>query len=121
MAFPRSLRLERSIQRLNKSVLKLEHEYKKNAARLLNWSDSTIAEMLDKGAQETDVFDRAAAFTEALSADITRRKTLSQSTTVAKTICVFVARMFPLVRVLLEIGGTAAQVSEFSFFLVDIS
>jgi hypothetical protein len=105
--------LNKSIEALNNAVDQFQQIYVeyKNKTNFKDCDDEAMLAALDQ-ATAGSVFDRAAAFGKAITATITQRFSLQEiDSSAKKSMCQFLARLFPLIKILLDLGGSASQVA----------
>lgn len=110
-----SARVQISLQRLEDAANKFEQtysDYKKKTGNIILWNDSSISTILDRGMEKVNVFEKAAAVSHVINETLKNRDMSNPEkiNPLAKSISGFIARMFPFIRILLELGGTTAQV-----------
>ena len=111
-------RLTKSTQALNDSITKLESEYARHREKM-GYSnvldDNTLNEVLQQSCAGNNIFDNAAILEERINSISDLRADCEDRKTRRRSGCLYVAKLFPLVRLLADIGVLAAQVRFFAF------
>jgi len=108
-----SERVKCSLARLNQSVERFEQVLSKYSSTTSNhvWENISVSNILDCAMKETDIFTRTTAIGQALTLSLTNRiSERDDLNSSVKRIGSFISRLTPLIKILLEVGGTAAQV-----------
>ena len=111
-------RLTKATQALNDSITKLESEYARHREKM-GYSnvldDSTLNEVLQHPCAGNNIFDNAAILEERINSISDLRGDCEDRKTRRRSSCLYVAKLFPLIRLLADIGVLAAQVRFFAF------
>jgi hypothetical protein len=113
---PRSTpKTERAFQILKTAVQEFEQQYasrRTKAANSIEWDDDAITTALRQGTQG-NVFEASIAFGKSIAATITKEEKKVEEETSKLSISGFIAKLFPLLKILLSVGETAAQVNQY--------
>jgi hypothetical protein len=105
-------RLQKSLQRLNDSVLEFEKIYAKHSDKEIeqNGWDNALSKVLNDVQLTDDMFDNATALENRINLTLTRREELKEERSRRKSMSRYIANVFPLLKFLVDVGGMAAQV-----------
>ena len=114
---PHSARLKRSLQLLADSVKELELVYGKYRSKHVNlgpWNDDLVDAIITQGMRPSTVAQKGIAISKVIETTVAEREDSTNSTSASLTNSIggFVARLFPLIRILLDVGGSAAGVRD---------
>jgi hypothetical protein len=105
-------RLERSLQCLNLSIERYEQIYAKHKSKdkTTTGLNDSLSKVLNNVSLTDEIFDSAAALENRINEAIIGREEVKEVRTRQRDLSRYVLSVVPLVKLLLDIGGCAAQV-----------
>jgi hypothetical protein len=103
---------------LNDSIIRFEQVYAHHRERVIYpnvLDDNALAEVLQQTLKSEDIFSNAAVLEKRINSMLILQAECNDERTTRRSNCLYVAKLLPLVKLITDIGGFAAQV-RFSFF-----